>query len=253
MAYYLPRGKDEFWPSRVVAETRVYLASIYDGEFVENFYSNMLLIAEYNIYKGYKTARGKDIKLSGIKDFLYSLHYGLGIRDLQEFMLLVSRLAVEDESAQQYAQRFLNWLRTQDPVFKFSNEVWEYRRIVGALKRGRLGEKKPKRGMGYRAKRVKDWKAFCYLKVLFHSHPESLRDIGTGRKYPNVYEAALDYGVILFRNNRTLLKIKAPGTAEEFELTAQCICNKLGTRKTKVLLRELVEYVKLKELEENAQ
>jgi hypothetical protein len=241
----LPRGKDEFWPSRIVAETRVYLASIYDGEFSENFYSNMLLIAEYEVYKGYKTAHGKDIKLKGIKDFLYNLHYGLGIRNLQEFMLLISRLAVEDNSNMQYADRLLDWLRTQDPVFNFSRETWEYRRIVGALKKGKLGEKQPKKGIGYKRKTGKDWKAFCYLKVLFHNHPGSLRDIGEGRKYRNVYEAALDHGVILHRNDKPILKIKAPGTSAEFELTAQHICDKLGARKAKVLLREMVEYIKI--------
>jgi hypothetical protein len=233
-----PKGQDEWWPKRIVAEARIHLASIYAGHFDENFYRCLCLIVNHRVYLGYRVKVDKEIKLKGIKDFLFSIHYGLGIEDLVEFISITTRLAVEDKSSEKYARTFLRWIRHQDSIFALPPEAWEYKRIFTGLK---LQARKD-----IKAKKKPDNRMYAYLKTLYHCHPEVLIEIGKGRKYANVYEAVIDLGIAV-KKERSIIRIARPENVEQITETAEALCKQLGLAVSKVFIRKMLDYIKSQE------
>lgn len=93
----------------------------------------MLKIVEANVHLEYLTLRNKEAKLNGIKDFLQSVYYGLGIKDLGDFTANVVKSSLKEKSKNRYAHQFIEWLKTQDSAFQFPQEYFEYRRIMKAI------------------------------------------------------------------------------------------------------------------------
>jgi hypothetical protein len=174
---------DPFYEAMLVEDARLHLATVMAGQDSEPFFMTMLKIIEADVHHGYTTMRGKEIKLKGIKDFVHSVYYGLGIKDLGEFIVAVTKSALKEKSKNRYAYKFVDWLRSEDHTFCFPESFFEYRRLIRDIARNRR-KKKFNKIIDYRT-----------AKFLYQMQPDLLVDIGPGRKYKNVQECyyALGY------------------------------------------------------------
>jgi len=106
---------DEFYGARLVADARLHLGAIVNNESSEAFFVTMCKIIKNEFYLGYKTFTGKEIKLSGMKDFIFNSNYGLGIKreTMPTFLANCAKAAVKDKTQAQCAKRFVKWLGEQ--------------------------------------------------------------------------------------------------------------------------------------------
>lgn len=192
----------------------------------------MLQIVEAKVYLGYRTLRNKEAQLNGIKDFLQSVYYGLGIKDLNEFTANVVKSALKERSKNKYANQFIEWLKTQDAEFQFPQEYFEYRRVMK---------------MVFYNKKMPKWKkslAYKYTRFIYNTNPALLNEIGWDRKYKTVESCY--YGEGFEEKQKVLKPIKTYRNPTDFQLDqlADSLYSRLGYGKSRLLALKLIRLCK---------
>lgn len=220
---------DPYYGALLIEEARLHLGTVMAGQDSEPFFVAMLKIVESKIYLGYTTLKGKEVKLKGVKDFLQSVYYGLGVRDLNAFVLSVVKSSLKERSKNKYAHQFIEWLKEQDPVFQFPPEYFEYRRVVKMIFYNKRIPKKTKL-LSYK------WARFIY-----NTQPELLSSIGYDRKYKTVESCY--YGEGFEEKQQALKPIKTyqNPTILQIGQLADSLVERLGRGKAAVLASELLE------------
>ena len=230
---------DEFYDARLVATAKLHLPAIMNRQKSPFFFEVMNEIVERKVYKGYKNVKGREIKLSGIKDFLFNIRHGLGIRNLPEFLGNCAHLELADKSKRKYARRFIDWLKNEDPKsFVFPPSYWEFRRLTIAISEMKGGED---RRMRY----------YDMLSIIHNTHPEILIHIGPGRKYQSIPEAYKKEGYIVEAKSVKTLRLSHAPTYKEVEALARELNSRLDKQKNRVLIAKLIEIYKINEAVEN--
>jgi len=221
---------DEFYGARLVADARLHLGAIINGQYSEPFFVTMCKIMSNEVYLGYKTFGNKEVKLSGIKDFFFNSSYGLGVKrpDLNQFLANCTKAAVKDKSQSQYAFKFIKWLRDQDDIFNFPAEYFEYKRL-------RLTIFKK-----YAKNRNERWKQFHLAEGLYTHNPELLCQIGPGRKYKDVVECCDKEGI---KESVKIIKLElyARPTVHQVHQIANRLHVRLDALHRKALIARLIE------------
>jgi hypothetical protein len=225
---------DEFYDARLVASARLHLPNVMNSQSSPLFFEAMVEVIRRNVHKGYLTLKGKQVKLSGMKDFLFSFHYGLGIRNLPEFLSACARIDT-DKTRDKNLRFFLDWLRKDDPEsFRLPDHYWEFRRLqISVYQMG-----------GDRGK-----KSF-YLKmmrVMYNTHPEILKFIGVNRKYRSIPEAYEKEGYTEKPTTLKPIKLYRSPTYAEIERLARTLNARLDKLKNRVLIAKLIEIYKINE------
>jgi hypothetical protein len=190
----MPTAKDDiFYDARLVAEARLHLSTVMNGQYSEPFFVTMCKIMSRKTYLGYKTFNGKDAKLSGIIDFFYNYTYGLGItsKSINQFLANCAKVAIQDKTQTQYASKLINWLKNEDERFNFPGEYFEFKRLKTCIR------------YMPRSQKLKKYEAYRLLCMLYFDYPHLLQDIGAGRKFKDVFVCCDHY---LLRNREEKLK-----------------------------------------------
>ena len=218
---------DPFYGALLVENARLHLGTVMAGQ--EPFFMAMLKIAESKVYLGYTTIRGKEVKLKGIKDFIHSVYYGLGVKNLGEFILAVTKSALKEKSKNRYAYKFIDWLKEQDQTFRFPESFFEYRRIVKSIA---LDRKKKK------FHKILDYRT---AKFLYQMQPDLLAEIGPGRKYKNVQECYYANGYGEKKQILKPIKVFRNPTNLQVEEVGKLLFERFGSAKSRVLALKLLE------------
>jgi hypothetical protein len=219
---------DPHYGAMLIEQARLHLGTVMAGQDSEPFFMAMLKIVEANVHLEYLTLRNKEARLKGIKDFLQSVYYGLGIKDLGDFTANVVKSSLKEKSKNRYAHQFIEWLKTQDPAFQFPQEYFEYRRIMKAIWYDKRMPPKTKT-LSYR------WARFIY-----NTSPTLLNEIGWDRKYKTVQ--ACYYGERFEEKQQILKPIKTYQNPTDFQVSqlAESLFQRLGKGKSRKLASELM-------------
>lgn len=220
---------DPYYGALLVENARLHLGTVMAGQDSEPFFLAMLEIIESNVHLGYRNLRDKDIRLKGIKDFFYSVYYGLGIKDMNEFLLNVTKSALKEKSKNKYAYKFIDWLRKQDELFEFPQEFFEFRRIVCEIHRDKKKHK------------IKKYLEYKTARFLYETTPHLMEDIGRGRKYKSVSDCYYALGYAEEKKPLSSIKIYQNPTKEQLKDTGDDIFAKLGPSRSRLLALELLE------------
>jgi hypothetical protein len=219
---------DPHYGAMLIEQARLHLGTVMAGQDSEPFFVAMLQIAEAGVHLEYLTLKNKEVRLKGIKDFLQSVYYGLGIKDLENFTANVVKSSLKERSRNKYAHQFIEWLRTQDPEFQFPQEYFEYRRI--------------RRMIWYDKKMSENLKKLSYkwARFIYNTDPSLLNDIGLDRKYKTVQ--ACYYGEGFEEKQRILKPIKTYQNPTDFQVCqlADSLFQRLGKGKSRKLASELI-------------
>lgn len=226
--------KDDFYNARLVATAKLHLSTVVAGGQSPVFFETMNEIIKRNVHKGYKTLKGKDIKLSGIKDFFYNFHYGLGVRNLPEFCSNCAKLEATDKTAEKSVRKFIDWLRTQDEVFTFPDAYWEFRRLQISI--AQMNGSREKKNMYWRM-----------LKTMYDTGPDILKYIGPSKKYRSIVDAYQAEGYVEKVRVLTPIKLHRCPTHQEVEQLARTLNARLDKLKNRVLIAKLIEIYKINE------
>jgi hypothetical protein len=232
----LKEKNDEFYDARLVATAKLHLPSVMNRQKSPFFFEIMIEIVERGVYRGYKTIKGREVKLSGIKDFIFNFHHGLGVRDLPTFLGNCAFLETKDTSKQKNVRRFIDWLKKEDPdSFQFPPSYWEFRRLRIAV--------------GYmRGSQEKRIHYLNMIRIIYNTHPEILIDIGPGRKYQSIPEAYKKEGYRTdAQSNAKPIRLSQFPTYREVESLARELNSRLDKLKNRVLIAKLIEIYKINE------
>lgn len=225
---------DDFYDARLVADARLHLSTVMNCQYSEPFFVTMCKIIQRQTYLGYKTFKGKDIKLKGIFDFFYNSNYGLGItpHSIHIFLANCSKVAIEDRTQTQYAYKMIKWLREQDERFDFPQEYFEYKRLLLALR--------------YFPRRLKKerWRQQTLLKKLYVGYPHLLKDIGAGRKFKDIAACCEEYDLCSRFETIKLVKFYKNPNSHAVEELAKDLHGRLDRHKRRVLIAKLIELYK---------
>jgi hypothetical protein len=225
--------RSEDYDAVLVANARLHLSNVVNGNMSELFFDAMGEIIQRKVYLGYKTINGKQAKLRGIKDFFYNFHYGLGIKNLPEFLANCARLDADGKSRDGKIRKFIQWLHEEDPdSFEFPDSYWEFRRLRIAISKmsGSLEKK---------------YHYLNLLKLIYLNAPEELRYIGPTRKYSSIPKAYKDVIKPHLKKVLTPIKLFQYPTAAEVEELARELYSRLDKYKVRVLIARLIEIYKL--------
>ena len=219
---------DAFADAKLVEETRLYYSYILAGRYSEQFFVCFFKIIQKKIYLGYITLKGKKVELKGICDFLFSKHYGLGIKTIDSFVLAITDQAVYDETESQYARQVIKWLKKESYLFAFPRKAYELERLYALIRYRR------------KIKQISHKEINLFIKM-YNTHPEILPDIGEGRQYRTFEQAAVACGMI------TLIKKKGIGfleemNDEELKTAAKSVYQILGKEKSCRFVEHLLQY-----------
>lgn len=228
---------DDFFGARLVADARLHLSTIMNGEYSEAFFVTMCKIVSNKVYRGYKTFKGEDIELSGIKDFMYSSLYGLGLKvqTINQFLANCSKAARNDKTQTQYSMKFISWLQEQDEKFQFPQELFELKRLRSYV------------SMKYKSNKQERWMRLSLLERIYAQKPHLLEQIGGDRKYKDVVTCCEDND--LFERKRKLKGIymfRNP-TAAQVKEVAEALNERLDKYEKRVLIARLIELYKIDE------
>jgi hypothetical protein len=230
---------DPYYGALLIEEARLHLGTVMAGQDSEPFFVAMLKIVEIKAYLGYTTIKNKKVQLKGIKDFLQSVYYGLGIKDFEGFIANVVKSSLKERSRNKYAHQFIEWLKEQDPVFCFPPEYFEYRRVNRMIFYNKR--------MQQRAKLL----SYKWARFIYNTQPELLSMIGYDRKYKTVEACYYGEG---FEEKRQILKpIKTYQNPTEFQIgqLADSLFERLGKAKTAVLASELLARCNARSINKN--
>lgn len=218
---------DIFYPIRLIADTRLHLSTIMAGQYSEQFYINMCKIIETEIYLGYVTAKGKRIEISCMKEFLYSIHYGLGVKNMPEFVLNITKTCLKDTSKTKYALRFVEWLKANDPNFDIPQKIFEYRRLRISIRYMRGISKKRR------------WWLLAALEEIYKNHTHLLEQIGQNAKYKTIEDCCFKEGIR--KKEPSPIKLSSDPKREEVEKVAKTIYRRIGKLNTRILIATMLE------------
>jgi hypothetical protein len=223
------RKSDPHYAALLVEEARLHLGTVMAGQDSEPFFSAMLQIIEDKIYLGYTDLRNKEVKLKGIKDFLQSVYFGLGIKDMEGFLCNVVKASLKERSRNKYAHAFIQWLRQQDAAFQFPQSYFEYRRVL--------------RMIYYTKNMSKQRKLLSYrtARFLYNLTPEIIEHIGPGRKYKSVEACYYGEGHAEKKKSFKSLKSYKTPTIHQLEGVADDLFARFGIFKSKQLASMLLE------------
>lgn len=214
---------DPYYAAMLVEDAKLHLGTVMAGQDSEPFFMSMLKLIEVNGHLGYTTLRNKKVELKGIKDFVHSVYYGLGVKRLEDFTLAVVKSAMKEKSKNRYASKFIDWLRDQDPTFKFPQEYFEYRRLM-------IDTAKNRRKRQY--DKIIDYRT---IKYLYQIQPSILEDIGPGRKYKNVQECYYAEGHGEKKQSLKPIKLFRNPTNLQLEEAGSIMFERFGPAKSRIL------------------
>lgn len=226
---------DTFYGARLVADARLHLGAIMNGQYSEPFFVTMCKIMSHEVYLGYTTFTGQEIKLKGIKDFLYSSLYGLGLKvgTINIFLANCSKAAVNDKTQTQYSMRFIKWLQAQDPIFAFPQELFEYKRLKYWVV------------CKYKRRKSEMWLRLGLLLSIYNQKPHLLQDIGAGRKYPDVVQCAEENDISEVSKKFKPIELYKNPTLTQVRKLAENLNQRLDNVEKRVLIATLIELYKL--------
>lgn len=225
---------DEFYNARLVADARLHLGAIINGESSEAFFVTMWKIINNEVYLGYKTFTGKEVKLGGIKDFIFNSHYGLGIKrvTLASFLANCMKAAVKDKTQAQCAAKFAKWLGEQHEGFDFPQEFFEYLRIKYYIKKR------------YKNSKGEKYRKLYYLDKIYNQNPELLQDVGAGKKYKDILDCAENLTIWEKKERLKPLALYRHPTILQVEELAEKLSERLDRKKRRVLIARMIEIYK---------
>lgn len=225
---------DPFYGARLIAAARLHLGAVINNDNSEEFFVTMCKIIRNEFYLGYKTFTGKDVKLAGMKDFIFSSHYGLGIKKatMSTFLANCAKAAVNDKTQSQCAKRFVKWLGEQHDKFALPQAYHEYRRIDGYI------------NIKYKNRNKEKWRRIHLLDRLYAQYPEKLEEIGAGRKYKDVTDCCQDLGFWQKKERLKPLSLYRYPTILQVEDLARDLSKRLDRRKRRVLVAKMIEIYK---------
>lgn len=217
----------------LVAQARLHLTNIMNGQMSDLFFEAMSEIVKRKVHYGYKAINGKQIRLSGIKDFFYNFHYGLGIKNLPEFLCNCAKLDAERKSKDGTVRRFIDWLQKEDShAFEFPAAYWELRRLRIAIHQ-------------MRGSKEKKYQYASMVKRLYTDFPDELKFIGPNRKYKSI-PAAYSSLIHTYRKKPLgSIKLFDHPTVLQVEQLARELYDRLDKYKVRILVAKLIEVYKL--------
>ena len=225
---------DEFYDARLIATARLHLGTVVNGQSSEMFFATMCKIIDRKAYLGYKAFNGKDVKLSGVKDFIFNSLYGLGVKKATLSTLLANcmKAATNDKSQAQYSVRVVKWLAAENEAFDFPQEMFEFFRIKASIE-------SPYKKPGKTASKM-----LKILSRLYHQYPSALQHIGPDRKYKNVFECARDFTIWDRPERLTPITLyKHPRLSQIHDL-AENLSERLDMKKRRILIASMIELYK---------
>jgi hypothetical protein len=226
-------GRSEEHDAVLVANARLHLSNVVNGNMSELFFEAMEEIIKRKVYLGYTTINGRQARLGGVKDFFYNFHYGLGIKNLPDFLATCARLDADGKSRDGQIRRFIQWLHEEDPdSFEFPDSYWEFRRLrIAISKMSGPTEKK--------------YHYLNLLKLIYLNSPDELKYIGPNRKYNSLPKAYKEIIKPHVRKVLTPIKLFQYPTVSEIEKLARELYSRLDKYKTRILIARLIEVYKL--------
>lgn len=225
---------DIFYGARLVADARLHLGVLINSGESELFFITMWKIINNEVHLGYRTFDNRDIKLGGIKDFIFNCHHGLGIRKptLSIFLANCAKAAIKDKSQLQYAARFAKWLGEQHEGFDFPQEFFEYLRIKYYIKKR------------YSKKNQDRYRRLAILERIYNQYPQLLQEVGAGKKYKDIFDCAED--LTIWERKRTIRPITMYNNPTIFQVEelAEKLSVKLDRKKRRILIAKLIEVYK---------
>lgn len=223
---------DPFYGAMLVESARLHLGTVMAGQESEIFFSEMMRIIESKVYLGYKTLRGKDVKLRGMKDFIHNVHYGLGVRDMSIFVCAIVKSAFREKSKNKYGYQFLDWLKKNDKQFALPDEIFKYRMLLRQIRyQKNVTEKR------------KFW-LYSVARLFYQDRPDLLDQIGPGKKYKTIEECYFGEGMAEKMQTLKPIKIFKNPTAFQVEHVAEILFQRLGRGKTRLLIYKLIQQCK---------
>lgn len=226
---------DTFYGARLVADARLHLSTIMNGQYSESFFVTMCKITSQQIHFGYVTFTGKEIKLKGIKDFMYSSLYGLGLKPstINLFLANCAKVAVNDKTQTQYSIRFMRWLQRQDDIFNFPQEIFEYKRLKLLI------------AVKYKKRKSEMWLRLGMLTSLYNQMPHLLQHIGEDRKYSDIVQCCEEYQIAEASKKLKPIELYRNPTLEQVYKLAEKLDDRLLDKfKKRALIARLIELYK---------
>lgn len=225
---------DLFYGARLVADARLHLGTVINGEASEVFFVTMCKIIDEKVYLGYRTFTNKEIKLSGAKDFLFNVSYGLGIKriTLATFLANSAKAAVKDKTQQQCAVRFARWLAEQHEGFDFPQEFFEYLRIKYYLKKKYKNTNRDK------------YRRLYLLDKVYNQYPHLLEQVGADKKYKDIFDCAQDIGIWERKKKLRPISLYINPTADQVRRLAEDLSLRLDRFERRTLIARLIEIYK---------
>lgn len=225
--------KSDTYEAMLVAQARLHLSSVMNGQMSELFFEAMAEIVQRKVHYGYRAINGKEVKLSGIKDFFYNFHHGLGIKNISEFLCNCVKLDVERKSKDGRVRRFIDWLQKEDAeAFEFPDEYWELRRLRIAINQ-------------MRGSKEKKYQYAAMLNRVYIDFPGELKYIGPNRKYKTIPSAYSDLIQVHKKKPLGSIKLYDCPTVLQVEELARELYDRLDKYKMRILIAKLIEVYKL--------
>lgn len=221
--------RDPLEGAMLVSEARLHLGTVMVGQSSEPFFEVMLKIIDKKIYLGYLTLNNREVKLSGIKDFLFNANYGLGIKNKSAFISGMVKAATKEKSKNHYGYKFIDWLKTQDESLSAPQEFFEYRRLMREV------------AMDRRIERQKRLWLFEIIRMIYRDRPELLFEIGPDQKYKTVVDCYFGEGFSERKKSLKPIKLFSNPTNHQVREAAKILYERLGAYKTKILLLALID------------
>lgn len=226
----MPNKRDPYYAALLVEDARLHLGTVMAGKDSEPFFMTMLLIVEAKVHFGYTTLRNKKVELSGIKDFIHNVYYGLGVRKLNDFINAAMQSALKERSKNRYAYNFIDWLKKEDEYFNFPASFFEYRRLMMNTAKNRRKGKYAK---------ILDYRT---IKFLYQDRPELLVEIGYGRKYKNVQECYIAQGYTEKKEKLKPVQLFRNPTNLQLEEAGKILFERFGPAKSRILAMNLLSH-----------
>jgi hypothetical protein len=219
---------DPHYGAMLIEQARLHLGTVMAGQDSEPFFMAMLQIVEAGVHLEYLTLKNKEAKLKGIKDFLQSVYYGLGIKDIESFTANTVKSSLKERSKNKYAHQFIEWLKTQGSEFQFPPEYFEYRRVMRMIYYNKRMPEKIKNS------------SYKWARFIYNTDSSLLNEIGWDRKYKTVQ--ACYYGEGLEEKQEILKPIKTYQNPTDFQISqlADSLFQRLGKGKSRKLASELI-------------